>query len=198
MEKNKLLIIGLIVVIAILAVGIFMAFSDNAKMDTKLKIKAETPIHEGDTIKVKLTDLNNTPIANQTVNITITDKDNTSSYYSVVTNAKGVGKLKLEKGVGKYKINCTYGGNENYTGNTIIKKIKIEEEVVEEAQSSSYSSSDDYVYSPQHGRYVKSSGEWRSDQSGNDVYTYQGDDGVLYERYYDSNGREIPANEYFR
>ena len=96
MEKNKLMIVGLIIVIAILAIGIFMALSNHEKMDTKLTIKVDSPVHEGDYIKVKLTDLNKTPIANQTVNITITDKDNASTYYSVVTNAKGVGKLKLE------------------------------------------------------------------------------------------------------
>ena len=200
MEKNKLMIVGLIIVIAILAVGIFMALSNHEKMDTKLTIKVDSPVHEGDYIKVKLMDLNKTPIANQTVNITITDKDNASTYYSVVTNAKGVGKLKLEKGVGSYRINCSYAGNENYTGNSTVKKIKIEKEVVETqtASSSSQYNSDDYVYSAQGDKYVKKSGQWGSDSQGNSVYTYQGSDGVIYERYYDPSGREIPANEYYR
>lgn len=197
MDKNKIVIIGVIVVIVILTIGILMAFSNNEKMDTKLKIKVEKPVHEGDSIKVKLTDLNNTPIANQTVNITITDKDNTSSYYSVVTNSKGVGKLKLEKGVGKYKINCTYGGNENYTGNSTAKKIKIEKEVVESTSSSS-SYDDGYTYSKQHDKYFKDSGEWNTEANGDLSYTYKGSDGVLYEKYYDSNGNPISSEEHYR
>ena len=200
MDRNKLIIAGLIVVIVILAIGVFMAMPGTAKENTKLTVKAESPIHEGDTINIKLTDGNNTPIANQTVNVTITDKNNASSYYSVVTNAKGVGKLKLDKSEGKYSINCTYGGNENYTGNSTVKKIKIEKEVAETSSSSSSGSSGDdgYTYSPQAGKSIKNSGQWDTDSNGNSIYSYKGDDGVLYERYYDSNGKEIDPNEYYK
>lgn len=201
MEKNRILIVVIIAVIAILAIGIFMGMSNTHKIDTNLTINADSPIYEGDSIKIKLTDLNNTPISNQTVNVTITDKDNTSEYYSVVTNAKGVAKLKLDKDKGKYKINCTYGGNENYTGNSTVKKIKIEKEVVEAQTSSSSSSSssgsDGYTYSAQKGGYVKNSGQWSSDSGGNSIYSYKGGDGVIYERYYDSNGKEISTEDYY-
>ena len=200
MDKNKIILIAIIAVIAVLAIGVFMGMSNTSKMDTKLTIKADSPIYEGDSIKIMLTDLNNTPIANQTVNVTITDKDNSSAYYSVVTNAKGVGKLKLDKDKGKYSINCTYSGNENYTGNSTVKKIKIQEEVVETQTSSSSSSGSDsgYTYSAQKGGYVKNSGQWESDSSGNSIYSYKGSDGVLYERYYDSNGKEIDTEDYYR
>ena len=115
--------------------------STQHKIDTKLTIKSNSTLYEGDSIKVKLTDLNGTAIVNQTINITITDGDNACSYYSVVTNEKGVGKLKLDKDVGNYTVNCTYTGNDIYAGNNTTKKITIEEEVVE-AEPVSYSSSD--------------------------------------------------------
>ena len=201
MDRNKVIISGIIVVIVILVIGIVVTMPIHEKDNTQLTIKAESPIHKGDKIQIKLTDGNNTPIANQTINVTITDKDNASSYYSVVTNDKGVGKLKLDKSEGKYSINCTYGGNENYTGNTTVKKIKIEKKVAESETtqySSSESSDDGYTYSPQSGKYIKNSGQSEKDSRGNTVYSYKGDDGVIYERYYDSNGKEIDPNDYYR
>lgn len=202
MDKNKLIIIALVAIIIILAAALF-ATNYHAKEDTELKITGNSTFYEGDSIKVKLTDLNGTPISNQTINVTITDKDNTNSYYSVVTNEKGVGKLKLEKDVGNYTVNCTYGGNDKYNGNITSKKITIEEEVVEaQTSSSSYSSSgtnsDDYVYSEQGDKYIKKSGQWDKDSQGNSVYSYQGSDGVIYERYYDKSGNEIDPNDYYK
>ena len=125
MDKNKTIILILLVVIAILAAGLVMSNMHSIeKKQTKLTILGNSSINEGDAIKVKLTDLNKTPIANQTVSITVTGKDNTSEYFSVVTNDKGVGKLDMNKSQGDYKINCTYGGNDNYTANSTAKKIK--------------------------------------------------------------------------
>ena len=45
--------------------------------------------------------------------------------------------LDLKKG--KYTVNVTYGGNENYTGNNTTQKLTIKEEVVEEPVTSSSS-----------------------------------------------------------
>ena len=204
-----MIIIALIAVILALVVGMF-AMANHAKEDTKLAITSNSTLHEGDSIDVKLTDLNGTPLSDQTINITITDKNNTGYYYSVVTNEKGVGKLKLDKSEGNYTVNCTFGGNENFTGNTTTKEIRIENDVAETQSSSSSSSSnsasgsssgssssDDYVYSAQGDKYVKKSGQWESDGRGNSIYSYQGSDGVIYERYYDSNGKEIDPNVYY-
>ena len=60
------------------------------------------------------------------------------------------------------------------------------------------SNDNDYVYSAQKGGYVKSSGQYDSDGHGGSVYSYQGSDGVIYERYYDSNGKEISSEEHYR
>lgn len=49
--------------------------------------------------------------------------------------------MDLKKG--KYTVNVTYGGNENFTGNNTTQKLKIKEEIVEEpvVQKSTQSSS---------------------------------------------------------
>ena len=46
--------------------------------------------------------------------------------------------MDLKKG--KYTVNVTYGGNENYTGNNTTQKLTIKEEVKETPTTSSYSS----------------------------------------------------------
>lgn len=200
MDKNKLIITALVIIILILAAALF-ATNYHAKEDVKLKITSNSTLHEGDSIIIKLADLNNTPISNQTVNVTITDDNNTNYYYSVVTNGKGIGKLKLDKSAGNYTVNCTYFGNDDYNGNSDAMKIIIEEVVEEQSSSSSSSSnqynSDDYVYSPQKGGYVKKSGQWDTDSQGNSIYSYQGSDGIIYEKYYDKNGNEINPNDYY-
>ena len=146
MERNQIIIIALIVIIAALLVGITAMMMPNmAKQDTKLKFKSNSTLTEGESLKVKLTDANGTALANQTVNITITGKNGSSDYHSVVTNKKGIGTLKLDKNPGKYTVNVTYGGNENYTGNTTTQKLTVKEEEKVVASQTSSSSSDTYV-----------------------------------------------------
>lgn len=197
-NKNKIIIIALIVIIIALLVAIITVMPNLNKHDTDLTFTSKSTLTEGDSIKIQLTDDNGTALANQTVNITITDKDKTSDYHSVVTDAKGIAKLKLDKNPGKYEITVIYGGDDNYDSCNATKKITIEEKVVEQTQSSSSSSSDDYVYSPQKGGYVKKSGQWDKDSNGNNIYSYQGSDGVIYEEYYDSNGNKISSEDYYR
>ena len=161
MDKNKIIIGVLIVVIIALLIGIFAVMPNlESKHDTNLTFKCKSTVTEGDSIKVKLTDANGTAIANQTVNVTIEDKDKFSDYHSVVTNDKGVGKVKMDKNPGKYVITISYSGDDKYNGCNATKKITIEEEVVEAEPTSSSSSSSDY-----------DSGAFYSRQSGRTIYT---------------------------
>lgn len=132
MEKNRIIIIALIVIIVALLVGLAAMMVPNmGKQDSKLTFKGNSTLVQGDSLKIKLTDANGTAIANQTVNVTITNKDGTVDYHSVVTNAKGVGTLKVDKDAGKYDVTIMYGGNDNYNGCNATKKITIEEKVAE-------------------------------------------------------------------
>lgn len=156
MNKNKLMIGALIVLIAVLSVGMVMGVSDS-KVNTKLKIKADSPIHEGDIIKVKLTDVKNNPIANKTINITITDEDNDSSNYTVVTSTYGNGKLKVDKGAGEYKVKCKFAGDNKYKASKKTKEITVEEEE---------DNDDGAFYSEQAGRVIYT-GEVQEGPDGN-------------------------------
>ena len=131
METNRIIIIALLVVIAALLVGIFAAMPNFTKTDSKLEITGNDTLNEGDNLQIKLTDTNGTALVNQTVKITFTDKDNSASDYSVVTNDEGVGELKLDKNAGEYDVTVSYGGNDGYNGCNATKKITIKEKVVE-------------------------------------------------------------------
>uniref|UniRef100_UPI0025E4C04B hypothetical protein n=1 Tax=uncultured Methanobrevibacter sp. TaxID=253161 RepID=UPI0025E4C04B len=106
-------------------------------------------------------DLNKTPLSKEIVNITITDKKGKVVVDDVVkTNSKGKAKLDLKLKKGNYKVNVSYGGNENYTGNNTTQKLKIKEkEKVVEQQSSTRSDTyverteGNLVYGYKDGRY---------------------------------------------
>ena len=139
--ENRNIIIILVVVIVVLAAAIgFMLFnpSHNAKEPTKIKITSDKEQYKGGTLKLQLTDLNKTPISKEIVNVTVTDKKGKIVVDEVVkTDSKGKANLDLKLKKGNYKVNVTYGGNENYTGCNITQKLKIKEKVVKAQETSS-------------------------------------------------------------
>ena len=157
MDKNKIIILALIVIIAALLVGFVAMMPNTNKQDTKLTFEGNSTITVDDSIKIKLTDDNGTGLVNKEVNITFIDDKNRSDYRSVVTDENGVGTLEPYDSAGNYTVVANYGGNEVYNGCNATKKITIEEIVVEEqvsqqsAQSSqstqTSSSSSSYKYS---------------------------------------------------
>ena len=89
-----------------------------------------------------MTDLNRTPLSKEVVNITITDKKGKVVVDDVVkTNSKGKAKLDFNLKKGKYTVNVTYGGNENYTGNSTTQNLKTKEAATKTISSNSQSSS---------------------------------------------------------
>ena len=156
MEKKNIVII-LVVIIVVLAAAIgFVLFNPfNAKEPTKLKITSDNEQYEGGELSVKLTDLNNTPISKEIVNVTITNKKGKVVVDDIVkTDSKGKAKLDLDLKKGNYVVNVTYDGNENYTGNNTTQKLKIKEKVVEASVSeSSTQSSSSHLIMGEDGYY---------------------------------------------
>ena len=151
-NKNIIIILLIVIVVLAAAIGLMLSSPFEAKQDTKLVIVSNETLYEGDNLTVKLTNINGTGISDETVNVTIKDKNGGIYQTSVITNSSGIGVLELDKGAGNYTVNCTYGGNENYTGNSTSQKLVILEEVVEtqktssEPQESSSSSSGDGIH----------------------------------------------------
>lgn len=140
---NKKIIIILLVIIVVLALAVgIMLFQDNhVKNHSKIKITNDKTQYEDGEISIQLTDLNKTAISKEIVNITIEDKDGKIVVDSVVkTDSEGMAKLDIDLNAGEYVVNASYGGNENYTGNSTSQKLTIEKEVVEATPQTSSSS----------------------------------------------------------
>ncbi len=129
MDNQKIIIILLCVIIAILAVGI-LAFSPlMAKEDSNMAISNKN-IYVGDSLVVKLTDSNGNPISNRTVNVKLTDKDGTVRDEDVITNSKGEAKFRMDE-KGNYSVECRFGGDDKHSssataGNITVKDVKTE------------------------------------------------------------------------
>ncbi len=146
--ENKNIIIILIAIIIVLSVivGAMFLQSINVKEPTIIKITSGNEQFEGGEVSIQLTDLNQTPIQNEIVKITISNKKGELNVNDTVkTDSKGKAKLDLDLKKGEYIVNVDYGGNKNYSGNNATQELTIKEEVVESQPSSSSASSDTYV-----------------------------------------------------
>ena len=157
--ENKNIIIILLVIIVVLAavIGFILLNPTHAKELTKIKITSEKEQYKGEKLKIQLTDLNKAPLSKEVVNIKITNKKGKVVVDDVVkTDSKGKAKLDLKLKKGKYKVNVSYGGNENYTGNNTTQKLTMKEKVKKTASASTSTNSESYdKYSPQYGTYVR-------------------------------------------
>ena len=70
-SRNIIIVLIVIIVILAAAVGILFTQSINAKEPTKIRITGNKTLYEGDSLSVKLTDLNKTPLSKEKINITI-------------------------------------------------------------------------------------------------------------------------------
>lgn len=91
-----------------------------------------------------MTDANGNALGNQTVNVTITDSNKASSYYSVVTNDNGIGTLNLDKNAGEYSVTISYGGNNGYKSCNATQKITIKEKAAQTGQTTTVNSIEKY------------------------------------------------------
>ena len=198
-NRNIIIILLVVIVVCAAAIGFALFNPTHAKEPTKIKITSDKEQYKKDAkLSIELKDLNKTPISKEIVNVTITDKNGKVVVDDVLrTDSKGKAKLDLNLKKGKYKVNVTYGGNENYTGNNTTQNLKIKEKAAK-AKVESSSSDESYTYSRQAGRYIRDSGDWSQSANGDQIYSYKGDDGVIYEKYYDANGNPVSSEEHYR
>ena len=144
---RKYLILTLVVMMVVIAAAIAAVMFNpaEAKEPTQVNITSDSQQYGGGNVSLVLADLSETPISNQLVNVTIADENgNEIVSDDVKTDSKGEANLDLDLDEGRYIVNVTFAGNENYTGCNATQNLTIEQNVVE-AQSSS-SSSQPYTY----------------------------------------------------
>ena len=174
MDNQKTIIILLCIIIAILIVGVVMFSPLMAKEDSKLTL-ADKNINTGDPLIVELTDINANPIANQTVNIRLTDKDGVTIDEDVTTNDEGKAELEnMEKG--KYSVECSFSGNNRYDSASIKDNLSVKkaatnmvDEQTSTATHQSKYASDGSIY-PEYGPEVDSQGITREYAIANNMH----------------------------
>jgi len=162
MNYNKIIIALVIVLVVIVAAGVLFLNPGHAKADSRVVVLSNSTLNDGDYFTIRLTDLNNTPIANQTVNVTIIDANGGKNPQVITTDANGDGSLQLNGlAVGNYTMNVTYGGNNNYTSCNTTQKLEMKEKVIPTVSSSSSSKSSSNI----NDNYIR-------DANGNIMYAH--------------------------
>lgn len=191
MDNKNIIIALLIIIVVLLAAMVAMVFmqSTSAQKDSKIEITGNKTMYVGNDLTVKLTDLNKTPIENGIVNVVVTDKNGKVVVNeSMKINSKGKANVDLDLDAGKYTVNATFSGNDNFTGNSTsknitIKEIPVEDSTVSEESSGSY----DEVESS--GNEIVESRDYVSWDyyPGHRIIENTYEDGSV-ERYYDDGG----------
>ena len=174
--ENKNIIIILIVIIVILAAAIGVMFSQQmTKEKSNLKI-VDKSVKAGDSLAVKLTDINGNPISNETVKIKIKDKSGSTTEKGIKTNSKGQAKYKMKE-EGKYSVECKFEGNNKYASAAVSDNVTVKKataELVGGKQTSttthaSKNAPDGGIY-PEYGPEVDSQGITREYAIANDMH----------------------------
>lgn len=179
MERNQIILAAVIVAIAVIVIGLAVAMPGFGKEKTNITLQGNDTISQGESINVKLTDVNGTPIDNETVNVTITKVNKTGNKTvnktvkkkAVHTNKKGVAKVKIDEDPGNYTVDCTFSGNDEFEEDTTTTEV----EVVDYDDS-------DYYSEPQYDDY-SDPGAYYSGQEGRTIYTgeiHEAPDGHRY------------------
>ena len=192
--ENKNIIIILVVVIVILAAAVGVLFSQQmAKEKSNLKI-ADKNINVGDSLVVVLTDSQGNPIANETINVKLTDKDGVTIDEKIKTNSKGKAKFKMEE-KGKYSLECKFDGNDKYASASIADNMTVKKaatKVVNNKQTSNDASSGNSASDDSFGPAVDSDGITREQAKANNMkymeVTIDGERVGHYVRYDPNSG----------
>ena len=182
-----------------------LVIQGSADKECKLSVKYNDPMYNGEKVKIKLTDMNQTPISNASIHIKL-ENDNDIKEYDVTTNKKGIATLELnDLKEGNCTINCAFNGNNHYKATSSTEKFDYKDVATTTSQSNSNVDPIDANrprndpnykgYTPNHESEITSDGwnprehEVSRENMGNGNQKIHYDDG--YFRIVDSNGYVI-------
>ena len=118
-DNNKIIILLLGIIVAILLVGLAIVVSDSIKENSAIEIKSNE-ITQGSNFKFQLTG----PMDSQNVEIILKDENNNETYFTVKTDSNGNGKLKIDES-GKYEVTVKYSGNSDFKGCEVSDEVTV-------------------------------------------------------------------------
>lgn len=133
-SRNIIIIMVAVIVILAAAIGFALLSPSTAKEPTKINITSDMEQYEGGELSIQLSDLNDTAISGEIVNITVTNSSGETVVDDVVkTDSEGNADFDLDLAEGTYNVTVSYDGNENYTKSNATQELTIKQEVVEVA-----------------------------------------------------------------
>lgn len=131
MDFKKFILVIAIVVVVIGAASFLISNQAHPKQDSKVIMTSADNLTEGDNFTVKLTDLNNTPLSNQNISVTIVSGKDGSVQKNLTTDANGEAGFELnDSATGSCAVKVKYAGNEKFNGCNMTKNIVINKKVV--------------------------------------------------------------------
>ncbi len=179
---SKLTIGILIAIIIVLIIGVVAVMPNMQKQQTKLAMASNTSVYENESVSVKLTTLNDTPIANASVILVFKDQNGSITNKSALTDNNGLCNVSLN-GLAKenYSVTIIFEGNDKLMNSSLSSNLEIKQKVteVQKSVSSSTSSSSSSSSGNSIGPEVDSGGITR-EQAQKYGYTYTTEHGGHY------------------
>ena len=193
-KRDKIIIVGLIIVVIALVGCIAYMFASNnlVKEDVKLEIKGNATIEEGGKITVQLSNLNGGALKDKKVHVSVCDYTGKQVLDKTI-NTSNKGKVSVElKNVtaGKYIVNATFDGDKNYSANATSKKIEVIERQIVETAPEVTQTAETELSEPQDPN------DWDGDGMPDIFYSESYDDEYGLVQYYDTrDGQRLTVYE---
>lgn len=199
MDEQRLIIIGVIVVILAVVAGVLLTSSARDPADSILDILGDGTIGANGTIDVKLTNGEGTALRDKTVHVSVVDKNGKEVFKKdATTYANGIANVQLAGvGAGKYTVNVTFDGDNNFTASSVSEELTVKgapaqdthQNDTENDTSSDASSTESNVDNAPDSQQTYSSDSYSSSQSTS--YSSSSDDGGDSGSVVDENGQDV-------
>ena len=126
LKKTDMWIISLIIIIIAVILAIFAVSSLFVIKESQIEIISNDTVHNGDSINIKLSDIDGNPLSNELVKIVMMDNKGKRQSYSITTDSNGIADTTVaNKDSGRLTINATFEGNEKFNSTNEVKLIKV-------------------------------------------------------------------------
>lgn len=126
LKKTDIRIISLIIIIIAVILAIFAVSSLFGIKESQIEIISNDTVHNGDSINIKLSDIDGNPLSNELVKIVMMDNKGKRQSYSITTDSNGIADTTVaNKDPGRLTINATFEGNEKFNSTNEVKLIKV-------------------------------------------------------------------------
>ena len=122
MNKNNVLVVILVVIIALIGITVFLMPSQE---ESNLSVVSNSSLYAGDSFQINLSDIEGMGIANKSVIVTLNGSDNNSTEFNLTTDEKGLASFVIDKNPGNYSAFCVFEGDENYTSSNTTQNLEV-------------------------------------------------------------------------